>query len=187
MKRLLPLAIAISVSGCAIYSLVQPGKVEVGNAFRVEPAFEWSRVEVGNVEIWTINGSGLEAVQFIKGVEDGEAPFQSISGPGEKKLQKYRKGMNPVEIQDLMISNLKSLGAVKLDVDTQAPMKLKGADAFRTELTYALEDGLRRKAIIVTAVKSDKLFVVSYFGVKLHYFGKYKDDVERLFTTIEVL
>ena len=187
MKRISPLIVAILLSGCITYSLVKPGKIEIGNAFRVQPTFEWARMETGNVETWTINGGALEAVQFVKGVKDGDPPFQSIAPADASKLRKFRKGMNPLEVQDLIISNLKGIGAEKVLVENQTPAMIKGAEAFRTELSYTLKDGLARKSIIIAAVKNEKLYVALYYGVKLHYFGRYKDDVEHLFTTMEVL
>jgi len=187
MKRLSLILALLILNGCVTYSLVKPGTVKIGDAYRAQPRMEWSRLDRGRSEAWTIDGNSLHAVEFIKGLEDGEILFQPAAGKSTDNLPKYRKGMNPLEIQDLISNSLKAIGGLKLEVEELRPVKLNGVDAFRSELTYTLKDGLIRRAIAVSAVKNEKLYVLFYYAVKQHYFGKYRDDIERLFQSIEIL
>jgi len=187
MKRISLILALMFLSGCVTYSLVKPGTVKVGDAYRAQPRMEWSRLDRGKSEAWTIDGNNLHAVEFIKGIEDGDVIFQPVAGKSADNLPKYRKGMNPLEIQDLITNSVKANGGLKLEVEELRPVKLSGIDAFRSEFAYTLKDGLIRKAIAVSAVKNEKLYVLLYYAVKQHYFGKYKDDVERLFESIEIL
>ena len=65
MRKLWPVLLALSVlAACAQYSLVEAERVKIGNAYSVDPQIAWSKLQVGDFEIWTVDGANLESLQF---------------------------------------------------------------------------------------------------------------------------
>ena len=103
---------AVTLAGCANYSLVEQNRAEIDTLYTVEPQIVWSEMTSGNTRIWTVDGAALQELSFITGIEDGEAPFV-VEGRDENKNPKFRKGMNFLEIKDLVVDGLSVIGVQK--------------------------------------------------------------------------
>jgi len=187
MKRIAALLAVFLCAGCTIYSLVNPGRVEIGNTFAVHPDFSWSKFEFGKNETWTVDGMGLQSIQFTKGIKDGDTLYEPRFVKETSPMPEFDKNMSPIEIKDFIIATSTAVGALNIVETNFQPIKLASIDAFRAEFSYTMEDGLDRQGFAIGFVREEKLYVIMYSGAKLHYYGKHKDDVERMLNTIEVL
>jgi hypothetical protein len=192
---LLAVVVAFWLNGCAIYTLVSPGKAKVSNCCSVETPIAWSRSGSGNIEVWTVDGASLEAIYFFKGIRDGEPLFKTNN---EKiKLPKFRKTMLESEIMEFVIDSMEAASQQNLYVSSLVgnnvravnlmPYKIKADFGFRFELAYlSPHNGLEYDSLIIGIVEKEKLFLVAYAGTRQYYFPKYRDKAEQLMGTLNL-
>ena len=155
MKRIAALVVfAAAVAGCATYSLVGPQRMTIAGLYTVEPQIAWSAATGGQWEIWTVDGPSLQSVQFLKGLEDGEALFR---GKDEEKRPKFRKTMTASEIMELVVDSVSVVGGQKVNALNLRPEKFGAAQGFRFEMAYLAQTGLEKRATVAGAVVKDRL------------------------------
>jgi hypothetical protein len=65
-------------------------------------------------------------------------------------------GMQPYEAAEAVVNNLLvTPGVFDLTMEELAPAEIDGADAFRLSLSYSIENGMRRRALIFGAIHGD--------------------------------
>lgn len=189
MRRLLVALAALAfVASCAPYQLVAPPeRVKVSDTYTVSPQIPWNRVNTAsmtNIEQWTVDGSGLQALMFVSNVEDGQPLFPVRE---KKSMPVFRSSMNSLEIKDLFVASMAGLDAQHVKVRKLRPSAFGGADGFRFEFSYATKGGLEKRGIATGAVRGDKLHMILYMGTRLHYFGKYKRAAEGVMGSVRFL
>jgi len=195
----LSLLLAVTLTGCVQYVVVEPTRTTVQGALSVEPQIAWNRANnTGNpgaqgteqglsAEVWTIDGPLLHAVTFFAGVSDGQALARARPG-SEEKLPVYKPDMTPNDVMELLEATIARVSSSPLikSRDLRAA-KLGGQDGFRFELTYTLKDEVEREATAVGAIRNGKLYMILYQGTKLFHYGKYLPQVERMIDSAKFL
>jgi hypothetical protein len=67
------------------------------------------------------------------------------------------------------------------------PFKFGQNRGFRFDLTYLSAEGLDYEGLVAGSIKDDQLYLVIYTGTKVYYYPKYKDDVEQIISSLEIL
>ena len=178
----------ITLAGCAQYSLVKAETQKIGGAYTVDAQIAWSKHTEGKVEWWTVDGPGLEALRFFKGLDDGDALFKRPAGMAKGiKFPAYRAGMTASGVMEFVVESLGRAGAADLQARGLQPAQFGSVPGFRFELTFATGNGLEMSGLAAGAVIDDALHLILYTGARIHYFPKYREDVERLLGSIEVI
>lgn len=174
-------------AGCARYSLVESSKaIKVGDILQLETPISWSKVEQGNMEIWTVDGPQLQRLTFFKGIEEGKPLYPDAAG-NKDKIPLYENSMSAMEIMELFEATWARSGFHKIQTSNLRPDKLGSLDGFRFELRYATEEGLSYEGFVMGAIKGNKLIALTYEGTSLCHFEKHKQDVEKIVSSINVL
>lgn len=174
----------LMLSGCAMYTLVEPHRTTIGGLYTVDPQIPWSEATSGKTQIWTVDGPALQELRFVNGIADGESPFVGLLE--EEKSPKFRKGMTSLEIKDLIVDGLSVMGAYQIDIHKVAPVQFVAHDGIRMELDFVTEAGLEKSGLVVGSVIHEKLYLIAYSGIRAHYFAKHKDHVEHIIDSIQV-
>lgn len=184
MRRKLTLIILLAaLAACTQYSLVEVKNQTIGGAYSVDPQITWSKSTEGKMELWTIDGPGLEAVRFYKGLGDGD----TLLKPKDKtvKLPKYEAGMKANEIMEFVIDSIARGGAGEVGSSNLRPAQFGAVQGFRFELTFLTSEGLEVDGLAAGAVIEEKLHLIIYTGARAYYYPKYRDAVERMIGSIE--
>jgi hypothetical protein len=176
-------ALAWLATGCARYSLVEPGPRTIADVYTVEPRTAWSGVTEGKWEVWTVDGPGLAAIQFLKGLDDGEPLFKAADA---QKRVVFRTTMSPSELAELLVDGLTSVGAQRITVTNLRPQKFGAADGFRCELAYVTRSGLDKRGTAAGGIVKDRLYLVLYTGAALHYYDAHRENVDRIIESIRM-
>lgn len=171
-----------TLAGCTHYSLVADKQRAIGGVYTVDPQIAWSKHSEGNVELWTVDGPGLQAVRFFKGLRDGD---QLIATSDKTNPATFKSGMKASDILELVVDSLTRSGAGEVDATALRPAAFGPFVGFRFDLVFLTSDGLRVRGLAAGAVIKEKLHLILYTGADTHYFGKYLDQVERLLASIE--
>ncbi len=183
VRYVLVLLAALAVAGCARYTLLEPRPTTLADLYEVDPQIAWSATSHGKWEIWTVDGPNLEALQFLKGLADGEPLFAAQGG---EKRARFDKTMSPNEIVEFIVDSLAATGAQKVQATGLRPAKFGNADGFRFELSYQTQSGLSKKAIAAGAVVKEHLYLIVYSGLAQHYFPKHRDHAEAVIRSVRM-
>jgi hypothetical protein len=188
-RKLAALAlVALSVAACAPFTLVTPQRQTVGGVISVEPGVRWNKMEMspyqGKVEVWTLDGPGLNSLVFFTGVPDGEPLFVSraLAASGQQeKPPVFRSGMNPLEIQELFDATLaRNFRTSIIESQGLKPVEVAGVPGFRFETRFVGRDEVVRSGVFLGTVRGGKLYGAWFQGAKLHYFERYVPEVEKM-------
>ena len=178
------IAMLAALSGCAQYKLIGTERHDFGD-FSVEPQIEWSSISQGGIEIWTVNGPGLEAVYFADGIEDGDPFFERRFGEPDKQQPLFRSPMNANEAMEFVIDTLAVTGAGEVRARGLRPKKFGAHAGFRFDLDYLDATGLEGRGMAHGAVIDGKLYLMLYLAPAEHYFDTYGGPVEAMFESLE--
>ncbi|HEX9585323.1 MAG TPA: hypothetical protein VGB36_12550 [Gammaproteobacteria bacterium] len=171
------------MSACTQYTLVEPQPQKIGDFYTVAPQIHWSREKQGAIELWTVDGPALQAIRFFSGIEDGESMFPATGA--DSKLPSYRSGMTAIEVEEFVIDTLARLGGTDVQAANLRPFQFGRTPGFRFEFTFLTREGLEFEGMAAGAEARDRLYLILYTGARSHYFGKHKNDVERIFESIQ--
>lgn len=177
-----------ALAACAQYSLVEAKTQKIGGTYSVDAQIPWSKHSDGKLEIWTVDGPGLEALRFVKGLGDGDALFsRPLFTPKEIEFPTYRTGMSASEIMEFVVDSLSRAGAADLQATGLRPAQFGSVPGFRFEMAFVTAKGLEMSGFAAGATIEDKLHMILYTGARTYYFPKYRDEVERLVGSIEMI
>ena len=185
--RLYPLAmiaILAALGGCVQYSLISTERHDMGG-FSIEPQIEWSSITEGDIEVWTVNGPGLEAIYMTDGIDDGDPLFKQKLGQPKKKLPLFHAAMNANEVMEFVVDTLITSGAGEVHTTALRPQKFGAHPGFRFDLEYLGATGLEGRGMAFGAIVEDKLYLMLYLAAAEHYFTTYGGHVERMFDSLK--
>lgn len=187
MKRTLAVILAAAVLGaCApSFSLVEPVRRPIADVYTVDPQIAWSSMTKDRFEFWTVDGAGLEAIQFFNGIDDGDALYKSQVS--RKKGPKFRKRMTASEIMEFVVDSMRVSGDGLVKATSLRPARFGDLRGFRFDLTFLRANGLEMQGLVVGTIAKEKLYLIMYRGAKEHYYPKYKEQVERMIDSIQTL
>jgi len=187
MKKNIPfLAVLLLLAGCTQYSLLEPKRTTIGDAFSVEPQIEWSRQSLGHNEIWTTDGPLLQQVRFVHGLTAGKTLYASAAATVPETWPKLRNQTHPSEIMEFVVDSLTALKANNPRTENLRPFKFGSHEGFRFDYNYNA-DGLDHNGIAVGAEINGEFSLILYSGTRLHYFEKHLDTFERILGSIQPL
>jgi hypothetical protein len=184
------LLVALVTAGCAMVTLIEPKPTTIGDAYTVQPQIRWASVPARpGMDLWTVDGSALDALTFVKGLADGEVLVRGAirEGPPEERRPRFRAQMTPSDVVELVVDSYALLGNQKIEAVNLRPAKFGAADGFRFELTWVSPGGLEIQALVAGAVVKGRLHLIIYAGTRAHYFPKYRDDAERVIASVRLL
>ena len=185
MKRLsLVVAVLLLVTACAQYTLVEPERVKIGNTFSVDAQIAWSKATDGKRETWTVDGPSLESIQFFKGLKTGEALFRKGK---DEELPEFDAEMKPNEAMEFVVDSLSRRGANNVEPTGLRPVAFGPETGYRFEITFQTGDGLLMHGAALGATLEDRFYLILYTGTATYHFDKYKDEVDDLFASIEMI
>ncbi len=175
--------LALLLSSCAYYTLVETDRQKVSDVYSVDPQINWSRSKESTVEIWTVDGPLLQAIRFFDGIADGDGLFRSTDP--NKKFPLFRADMTATEIQELVVDTIANMGGGNVNASSLRPFKFGALPGFRFEVEFLSDDGLELEGLVAGATHKERLYLIVYSGTRAHYFGKHKDAVERMLSSIQ--
>lgn len=89
----------------------------------MDPQIRWASSKNGKREVWTVDGSALEAVHFFSAIDGGEALFEFDR---KQNPPVFRGTMTAHEIMDLFVDSAELLGAARVVARDLKPFAFGG-------------------------------------------------------------
>lgn len=195
MRFIAVLALALLVAGCTQFTLVQPQRVTVKDAFSVEPDIAWNKINTSDItgrnrtETWTADGLLLNTLTFFAGIDDGKPLFvQTAEQEQKNKLPEFRKAMTSTEIMELVESThvKRATAGALTKTRNLRPEKFAGKDGFRFEMTFVGKDEVERDITVVGTVHNGRLYMIEYQGTHLYHYDLRRAQAERIIQTAQL-
>ena len=168
--------------------------VVLDGTLKVQPQMAWNRREDGLVETWMVIGKDWDKVEFLQGASDGDPLVYSFSyeyrfaqGNGDMSFPTFREGMTGLEIHDLYVASLTRIGITGISTWDVRPWQVDGHPGFRFEFSHHGDDGRKREGFTVGLVLDDELWLITYTSGAVGTLPVYKEKVEALLASVEVL
>ncbi len=209
MRRvILLLMVCLFIGGCTLYTAVPPERRPIGALYSVKSNVSWSQADEGGIRMWTIDGPLLEALRFVI-LSDGDTLFRSTEK--DAKLPRFRAHMTPNEVVEFFVASLKSvsggvdthqlakgmadaksiragsINAASLDVRNLRPADFGRHPGFRFDFSFLSKEGLERQGLAIGSIYEGKLLLIVYTGTREYYFEKHRQDVEAIFSSVELV
>jgi len=181
VKKLSLFFVVLFLNGCISFALVEPGKIDVGGNYSVSTSTTWSKYEVQQIQVLTVDGPGLQSVNISDGLSEGDFLF---GGDGTDDQPPYKKGLTLPEIQEYLLNSLIAVGSEKVTFTEVRPDQFGDWPGLRLEFSYYTEGGLAKRGIMIAAQNSGKLYSIIYLAPSLHFYEKNKEDVEEIIRSI---
>ena len=181
-------AFACLLTACVQFTLVEQAKrVTFDDTYSLAPQIAWSKHAEGDVELWTVDGPLLQELFFFSGVADGKPLFPATVQSKEKELPVFDDKMTALEVRDLLVATLSRRNQFKVETTNLRPWQFGNVEGFRFELSLVTDDGLNKQGFAVGTIRNDKLYLIAFSAAEVHYYGKYKDTVENLLGSIQMI
>jgi len=191
MKRsfAIPCLFTIAVlilSGCKQFSEVKPtGARKIAGNLKVEPAIHWNSFSRNNNEVWTVDGTLLNALSFLTAIDDKKS-LLAEGTPGEPPV--FKKGMREGDIVDLYEATLIFRKFSQVQTTGLRPAEVSGKPAFRFDFSAFDPQGLAKRGTVLGVIDDDgRLNLVIYQAAKEHYYDLYIDKVEAIMASVELI
>ena len=182
------IALTCLLSACVQFTLVEKSKrVTFDDTYSLAPQIAWSKHAQGDVEQWTVDGPLLQELIFFSGIKKGKPLFPPQPQAKEKELPVFSDKMTALEVRDLLVTTLSRRNLFSVETTNLRPWQFGNIDGFRFGLSLVTDDGLNKQGFAVGTIRNDKLYLIAFSAAEVHYFGKYKDTVEQLLSSIEVI
>ena len=188
MRNFALLAFACLLTACVQFTLVEQSKrVTFDDTYSLAPQIAWSKHAEGDVELWTVDGPLLQELFFFSGIADGKPLFPATAQSKEKELPAFDEKMTALEVRDLLVATLSRRNQFSVETTNLRPWQFGNVDGFRFELSLVTDDGLIKQGFAVGTIRNDKLYLIAFSAAEVHYYGKYKDTVENLLGSIQMI
>ena len=205
---ILLLIVLLFIGGCTHFTAVPAERRPIGTLYSVQSNVAWSQADEGGMQVWTIDGPLLEALRFVT-LNDGDTLF--LSSDKEAKLPRFRGHMTPNEVVEFFVASLKSvsggvdthllakglvnaaniragsINAATIDVKNLRPADFGRLPGFRFDFSFLSKEGLERQGIAFGSIHEGKLLLMVYSGTREYYFDKHKQEVETIFSSVEIV
>jgi hypothetical protein len=183
---------AIALTACATFELVPASsRVALGNGLSVQPGQAWNHVasvKEPNVVLWTMDGSLLDVLGFVPGLENNGSILKTPSG--KEPMPVFRSGMGAVEVMELFEATLarsSATGSIIVKTSNLRPAQFAGRPGFRFDFTFVNQtDDVERRGVAAGALYNNRLYLIFFHGAKLYYFGKDSPEVESIISSAQL-
>jgi hypothetical protein len=159
----------------------------IGDVYTVDPQREWDIFRAGKVETWTVDGAPLAAVRFVTGLDQDESLFVASWLKRGSEPPKFKSFMTTAELMTFVVDSLNLVRGVREVRGSNLQVRpFGGLEGFAFDLTYLFENGLEGAGAVVGVMKDRKLQLIMYTGARMHYFPKYRADVDRIIDSIQM-
>jgi hypothetical protein len=194
INRLLCAVAILLLAACAPYALVKPERQTVGGVLSVQPGIAWNRITMhnyqGHIEVWTLDGPGLNTLLFFTGVPDGQ-PLFTVRAMGAHEGEKpavFRSTMNAVEIQELLQATVsRYFQTTIVEGHNLKPVPVANGQGFRFDTRMVGRDEVERDGVFVGTIRNQKLYGGWFQGAKLHYYARYLPEFDQMVASAQLV
>lgn len=184
MKKLLLLAIALIIVGCANIVKVD-GEQTINSKMTVKLPQAWNKVNVAAsqqpYELWTQDGVFVDQLRIWAGISNGAnlvvAPQKNSQGKAPR-VPVFTAGMKLDQIASLF-EQMYAIDGSAVTLDKVEPATFGAKQGVRVEFSVVVQSSnLQLKGVAWAAEHKGQLYAISYVAPRLSFFPRYVPQVQ---------
>lgn len=183
MKKLLILALAALLAGCASVRKVETGANQVGERLSLKVDGNWNHLDFPGIrpaQVWTMEGITIDELLVYSGIRDGQAMHPESPAGSKQKDFVFRKSMQTEELVSLLEGVLSRDGST-FKLLRLEPYAFGGRKGFRFEYERIRKiDNVPMRGIGFGAIDRDELFALVYQAPRLTFFPRHQSRIEAI-------
>lgn len=181
MIRVALALLVLLISGCAVYTKVDPGEARTAGALQVQPGIAWNQINrplPAHMSAWTTEGEPIDQLVFFSALSDGAPLYRGHRVP--VSYPKFQSSMRTEEIVDLIRFEMSNSGSA-FNVVELRPFRFSGASGFRLEFELLRNsDNTRLRGVAYGATVRGKFYGLQFHAPAIHFYPKLLPEVERI-------
>jgi hypothetical protein len=139
----------------------------------------WMRLNSDKYLLLTRDGLLLQSILVEK---------ISVNEPLKHTKKKFRKGMLPLEVSEVIVDNIASNSEVlAFEVKESKSAKVAGESGFRVVYSYKTVDGLKMQGIVCGVMHGEWFYLIQYAAPKRHYFNRDLKTFEQIVASAHLI
>ena len=195
MKKVIFLFFIFFLASCQatkIFSLIEPGKVEINKMYSLETTKNWSQFQDKeyNFIFWTVNGYSLERIVFFRPISENNSLYDhnSFLTKEDKKRPIFNSNMNKFELKEFFEDCiLWSRRLTKIESTNFKNYQIDTVDGITFDISGQNESGLPYKGFVVAGVKDKKLYLVYFIASEMEFYPRYIKEAKKIISSINFL
>ena len=195
MKKVIFLFFIFFLASCQatkIFSLIEPGKVEINKMYSLETTKNWSQFQGReyNFIFWTVNGYSLERIVFFRPISENNSLYDhnSFFTKEDKKRPIFNSNMNKFELKEFFEDCiLWSRRLTKIESTNFKNYQIDTVDGITFDISGLNESGLPYKGFVVAGVKDKKLYLVYFIASEMEFYPRYIKEAKKIISSINFL
>ena len=189
MKKLLFIALLLSIAACGTVRKVESGSHAVGDRLSVNIDDSWNHLDfpwIKPAQMWTMEGITVDEFLIYSGIKDGQAMHPENPGGSKQKNFVFRSAMQPEEIVS-MFEGVLSRDDATFKLLKLEPYRFAGRSGFRFEYERIRKlDNVQLRGVAFGAVDQGELFAVLYHAPRLTFFPRHQAQVEAIAKSVSL-
>lgn len=190
MKKIVLTLIICLLSSCANVVKIESGEFKVSEHMSVTLNGAWNQLKIATLKpaiVWSMEGVTVDQLLIYNDIKDGDSLVASGLFDSEKsKKFVFHSNMDATQIASLFEAKFSADGSIyNLDkIEPKLISKNKG-----TKFEFSLirkTDNVKMLGVAYCVVFNNQLYAFIYQAPKLTFFNRYKDDVEKMASTIVI-
>lgn len=181
MRKLILLAMMLSLAGCATWNWTRVGGVQSSSSenYSVEFPDGWMQSPSRDYLLITRDGAALQNIVIEKRGVDAELA---------NTKKKLRKGMLPQEVAEVILDGVSSNPAnLNLELLENQPATISGLPGFKAVVAYKTKGGLSIKAVYCGLLTHEFYYGIYYRAAQRYYFDKDIETFEKVVQSFTLL
>lgn len=195
MKKIIFLFFIFFLASCQatkIFSLIEPGKVEINKMYSLETTKNWSQFQDKeyNFIFWTVNGYSLERIVFFRPISENNSLYDhnSFLTKEDKKRPIFNSNMNKFELKEFFEDCiLWSRRLTKIESTNFKNYQIDTVDGITFDISGQNESGLPYKGFVVAGVKDKKLYLAYFIASEMEFYPRYIKEAKKIISSINFL
>ena len=195
MKKIIFLFFIFFLASCQatkIFSLIEPGKVEINKMYSLETTKNWSQFQDKeyNFIFWTVNGYSLERIVFFRPISENNSLYDhnSFLTKEDKKRPIFNSTMNKFELKEFFEDCiLWSRRLTKIESTNFKNYQIDTVDGITFDISGQNESGLPYKGFVVAGVKDKKLYLAYFIASEMEFYPRYIKEAKKIISSINFL
>ena len=195
MKKIIFLFFIFFLASCQatkIFSLIEPGKVEINKMYSLETTKNWSQFQDReyNFIFWTVNGYSLERIVFFRPISENNSLYDhnSFLTKEDKKRPIFNSNMNKFELKEFFEDCiLWSRRLTKIESTNFKNYQIDTVDGITFDISGQNESGLPYKGFVVAGVKDKKLYLTYFIASEMEFYPRYIKEAKKIISSINFL
>lgn len=140
---------------------------------KLQTELNWTRIKGRRMELWTIDGPGLNSLFIIGNIKPGEQVLQE--GKESKSRPDgawFRAGMRPDELRAAILDAVRAQGWVAVESSNFRPHDFTGIPGIRFDVIQTSTDGLIYRGSVAAFERNGLLNVLYWRAPFEHYYPR---------------